>query len=131
VQALLHNGKCARPALQEAVTFDQLRQVHLRTKLNRAQQFKLLGFSHIEVAVCYASLYLYLPWCRFNTPPSSGFEALYFSWITITTTGYGGILPQGALTRALSMTKIGAGLMLLVFAVGTYFTFDDKRIQRK
>lgn len=109
--------------------FDQLRQVPLRTKLSRVQRFKLLGCSYIEVAVCYASLYLSLPWCRFNTPLPSGFAALYFSWITITTTGYGDILPQSTLARVLSMTEIGAGLILLVFAVGTYFTFEDKRIQ--
>ena len=110
-------------------TFDQLRQVPLRTKLDRVQRFKLLGCSYIEVAICYASLYLSLPWCRFSTPPSSGFDALYFSWVTITTTGYGDILPQGVLTRLLCMTEIGMGLMLLVFAVGTYFTFEDRRTQ--
>jgi hypothetical protein len=108
---------------------DQLRCVPLRTKLNKVQRFKLLGCSYVEVAICYGSLYLSLPWCRFNPPLSSGFDALYFSWITITTTGYGDIVPQGVLTRVLSMTEIGTGLMLLVFAVGTYFTFEDKRIQ--
>lgn len=110
-------------------TFDQLRQVPLRTKLDRVKRFKLLGCSYIEVAICYASLYLSLPCCRFNTSFSTGFDALYFSWITITTTGYGDILPLGIPTRLLSMTEIGMGLMLLVFAVGTYFTFEDRRIQ--
>ncbi|MGD0941661.1 MAG: potassium channel family protein, partial [Terracidiphilus sp.] len=111
-------------------TFDQLRRVPLRTELDRVQRFKLLGRSYIEVAICYASLYLSLPWCRFNTPPSSGFEALYFSWVTITTTGYGDILPQGPLARALCMTEIGIGLMLLVFAVGTYFSFEERHSRR-
>jgi hypothetical protein len=110
-------------------TFDQLRQVPIRTKLDRVQRFKLLGCSYVEVAICYASLYLSLPWGRFNTLFSSGFDALYFSWITITTTGYGDILPLGTPTRLLCMTEIGMGLMLLVFAVGTYFTFEDRRIQ--
>jgi hypothetical protein len=109
-------------------TFDQLRRVPLRTKLDRVQRFKLLGRSYIEVSICYASLYFAVPWCHFNTPPSTGFEAAYFSWITITTTGYGDILPQGSFTRLLCMTEIGVGLMLLVFAVGTYFSFEDKRI---
>lgn len=110
-------------------TFDQLRRVPLRTKLDRVQRFKLLGRSYVEVSICFASLYLSLPWCRFNNAPSTGMEAAYFSWITITTTGYGDILPQGTFTRLLSMTEIGMGLMLLVFAVGTYFTLEDERAQ--
>jgi hypothetical protein len=110
-------------------TFDQLRRVPLRTKLDRVQRFKLLGRSYVEVSICFASLYLSLPWCRFNNAPSTGMEAAYFSWITITTTGYGDILPQGTFTRLLSMAKIGVGLMLLVFAVGTYFTLEDERVQ--
>jgi hypothetical protein len=109
-------------------TFDQLRRVPLRTKLDRVQRFKLLGRSYIEVSVCYASLYLAVPWCHFNSALSTGFEAAYFSWITITTTGYGDILPQSSFARLLCMTEIGVGLMLLVFAVGTYFSFEDERI---
>jgi Ion channel len=108
-------------------TFDQLKRVPLRTELDRVQRFKLLGRSYVEVTICYASLYLSLPWCRFNSPPSTGFDALYFSWVTITTTGYGDILPQNVLSRLICMTEIGVGLMLLVFAVGTYFSFEDKR----
>lgn len=108
-------------------TFDQLRRIPLRTALDRVDRFKLLGLSYIEVAICYGSLYISLPWCRFNTAPSGSFEAFYFSWITITTTGYGDILPQSPLARLLCMTEIGVGLMLLVFAVGTYFSFDNGR----
>jgi hypothetical protein len=108
-------------------TFDRLLGVPPRTKLGRIERFKLLGCSYIEVTICYASLYVALPWCQFNRDLSSGFESLYFSWITITTTGYGDILPKSVLARVLCMTEIGVGLMLLVFAVGTYFSFDDKR----
>jgi hypothetical protein len=111
-------------------TFDQLRRVPLKTKLDRVQRFKLLGRSYIEVSICFASLYLAVPWCHFNRAPSTGFEAAYFSWITITTTGYGDILPQGSFTRLLCMTEIGVGLMLLVFAVGAYFSFENDRISR-
>ncbi len=108
-------------------TFDRLQGLPLRTELGRVERFKLLGCSYIEVAICYASLYLSLPWCQFNCALSSGFESLYFSWITITTTGYGDILPKSVLARLLCMTEIGVGLMLLVLAVGTYFFFAEGR----
>lgn len=109
-------------------TFDQPRRVPLRTRLDRVQRFKLLGRSYIEVSVGYASLYLAIPSCHFNSTLPTGFEAAYFSWITIMTTGYGDILPQSPFTRLLCMTEIGVGLMLLAFAVGTYFSFEDGRI---
>jgi hypothetical protein len=86
----------------------------------------LLGRSYFEIAVCYASLYLALPDKSFERPPTSGFESLYFSWITITTTGFGDITPKSALARWLCMTEVGLGLMLLVFAVGTYFSYKEQ-----
>lgn len=111
--------------------FDRLLTKPLKTNLTRVQRFKLLGCSYVEVAICYASLYLSLPWCQFKCPLTGSFESLYFSWATITTTGYGDILPKSVLSRLLCMTEIGVGLMLLVFAVGTYFSFEDSRPEKE
>ena len=104
-------------------SFDQMEGVRVRSGLSRVQRFKLLGRSYFEVAVCYASLYLALPVNSFEPPPKTGFESLYFSWITITTTGFGDIKPLSLLAKGLCMTEIGVGLMLIVFAVGTYFSY--------
>jgi hypothetical protein len=86
----------------------------------------MLGRSYFEIAVCYASLYLALPENSFGHPPATGFESLYFSWITITTTGFGDITPLNVLARCLCMTEIGIGLLLIVFAVGTYFSYREE-----
>lgn len=105
--------------------FDQLEGFQPRSGLKRSQRLKLLGCSYLEVAVCYASLYLALPDGSFQKHPTQPFEFLYFSWITITTTGFGDIFPSSTCARLLCMSELGVGLMLLVFAVGAYFSYKD------
>lgn len=105
---------------------DQLEGQVPRSGLKRSQRLKLLGCSYFEVAVCYASLYLILPDSSFHNHPSQPFESLYFSWITITTTGFGDIFPSSVLARFCCMTELGVGLMLIVFAVGAYFSYHDQ-----
>lgn len=106
--------------------FDQLEGFQPRSGLKRSQRLKLLGCSYFEVAVCYASLYLALPDTSFHNHPARPFESLYFSWITITTTGFGDIFPSSTCARVLCMSELGVGLMLIIFAVGAYFSYKDK-----
>jgi hypothetical protein len=103
-----------------------------RTKLTKVDRLKLVALSYCETAVCFAVLYRSLPPTWFSLPATwayrcpriaEPFEWLYFSWITITTTGYGDIAPKGLVAKALSMLEIGLGLMLIVFAVGAYFAY--------
>lgn len=103
--------------------FDQLEGFQPRSGLKRPQRLKLLGGSYFEIAVCYASLYLFLPETSFHNHPTRPFESLYFSWITITTTGFGDIFPHSTFARLLCMSELGVGLMLIVFAVGAYFSY--------
>jgi hypothetical protein len=103
--------------------FDQLEGFQPRSGLKRAQRLKLLGCSYFEVAVCYASLYLALPDTSFHNHPARPFDSLYFSWITITTTGFGDIFPSSTCARVLCMSELGVGLMLIVFAVAAYFSY--------
>jgi Ion channel len=80
-------------------SFDQLKGQKPRSGLTRGQRLKLLGRSYFEVAVCYASLYLALPGQSFRNNPAASFESLYFSWIAITTTGFGDIVPATTFAR--------------------------------
>jgi hypothetical protein len=104
---------------------DQLAHKKLGSGLAKVDRIRLLGLSYMELSVCYASLYLSLPGKSFAGDISGSSQSLYFSWITITTTGYGDIQPVGVIARALCMSEIGLGLMLLVVAVGTYLSNQD------
>jgi hypothetical protein len=54
-------------------------------------------------------------------PPAAhalqGFEALYFSFITITTTGYGDIVPVSAAARMLAMMEAVTGTLYMTVLV--------------
>lgn len=109
---------------------DQMQGAQPRSGLRRVDRLKLLGQSYVEVAICYASLYLSLPQNSFTAAaPKNAFESLYFSWITITTTGFGDITPNTVSARFAVMTEIGTGLMLIVFALGMYFSYKEIQSQ--
>jgi Ion channel len=101
-----------------------------RSTLSKADRVKLAAQSYAEVSVCFAIFFRAMPQSWFSNPPSGPyrfwetqpFDWLYFSWVTITTTGYGDITPKAAIARAVSMIEIAFGLMLIVFAVGTYLS---------
>jgi hypothetical protein len=101
-----------------------------RSTLTKADRVKLAAQSYAEVSVCFAIFFQSMPQNWFSNPPSGPyrfwvtmpFDWLYFSWVTITTTGYGDITPKSAVARGVSMIEIAFGLMLIVFAVGTYLS---------
>lgn len=106
--------------------FDRIKEIRPRTKLTKSRRLKLLGVCYCEVAVCYASLYFVVPFDAFFHHPVGPFESLYFSWITITTTGFGDIYPVAWYARLGCMTELAFGLMLIVFAVGAYLSMPDQ-----
>jgi hypothetical protein len=105
---------------------DQLEGLQPRSGLTRSLRIKLLGCSYFETAVCYASLYSALPNGSFHNDPTRPFEFLYFSWVTITTTGFGDIYPLTTWARAVCMSELAIGLMLIVFGVGAYFSYQEE-----
>lgn len=85
--------------------------------------------SYFGLIVCFAALYYFIPIDMFETTVNEpknlndsigGFEALYFSTVTITTLGYGDIQPVEWPSRLLVMLQTVSGLFLLVVSVACY-----------
>ncbi|WP_166831022.1 potassium channel family protein [Thalassoroseus pseudoceratinae] len=95
-------------------------------KKETSKQVKLV----LSVLSAYAAIGLvFFPslywWFGINgNPPrtwDSFGESVYFSWITITTTGYGELHPSPGWPRIWACLEVGSGIVLLVFGVGYVF----------
>jgi hypothetical protein len=92
------------------------------------KRLRNLLFSYFELVVDFAVLYFLLPdgSFRFGTVAFQQvrfhgfFQAIYFSAMTITTTGYGDIAPQRWASQFLCMTEPVAGLVLVALGIGSY-----------
>ena len=100
----------------------QLSGASKRTTFSPAQRLGFLASSYVEVALDFGIFYFFLPAGMFSKPFSSIIHAVYFSWVTITTTGYGDITPQCAQSQLLCMWELAVGLTLVVLAVGSYIS---------
>jgi len=121
-----------------AFYYDALEKIssdaHAPSSLKRGDRFRLLGVSYLEISVCFAIFFRAMPQSWFNLPPtgmhtgwfSEPLDWLYFSWITITTTGYGDVSPVHPIARVIVMAELGLGLLLVVFAVGSYFAYKGE-----
>ncbi|WP_342089416.1 potassium channel family protein [Dyadobacter sp. OTU695] len=78
--------------------------------------------NYIEVALDFSVIYAncnYYDHCFFNRPLHHNFEAVYYSFVTTATVGYGDIFPQTVLAQFLAVTQI---VLFFVF-VGFLFNF--------
>jgi voltage-gated potassium channel Kch len=84
------------------------------------KRLRYLILSYLEVAIDFAGLYYFLPEGSFNQRFDNIIAALYFSAVTITTTGYGDVIPRQPVSQLLCVAEVGVGLVLVVFALGSY-----------
>lgn len=71
--------------------------------------FTIYGFAIAYVFVSHWQVY------AFNVPALDFFDSIYFSMITITTVGYGDIVPKSSIARLLVMAEVMIGLSYVVF----------------
>jgi hypothetical protein len=91
-----------------------------RRKITALDRLRFLVFSYFETAIQFGILYFSLPHEGFSRAPASIVEAVYFSAVTITTAGYGDIVPIKWWSQLACMYELAAGFILIVFALGSY-----------
>ncbi|WP_342106107.1 potassium channel family protein [Methylobacterium sp. SI9] len=97
-----------------------------RTNMGVSERLNWLGLSYVEVLQYYATLTFLT--CNlveptsFGEKPLSGTDALFFSVVTITTTGYGDMSPKGDIGRLLAGCETLTGIILLVAVLASYIS---------
>jgi voltage-gated potassium channel len=92
------------------------------TKITPVERLQFLALSYFEVAMQFGILFFCFPNGFFKQDFSSVTEALYFSTVTITTVGYGDIVPTKPWSQLACMYELVVGFVLLIFALGSYLT---------
>jgi voltage-gated potassium channel len=96
--------------------------VESKSDLTPKQRIKLSLKSYIELVINFSLIYSLLPreyWKQCDGPKWI-VEAIYFSGITITTTGYGDIAPCHWYPQILSIYEVFCGTILLVVCFAIY-----------
>jgi voltage-gated potassium channel Kch len=87
------------------------------------ERLRMLIESYLEVILYFAIIYALLPETWFlDSKLSNAGDALYFSAITITTVGYGDIVPLHTVARILAVQEALVGLSLIVLVIGVYIS---------
>ncbi|MCF8062100.1 MAG: NAD-binding protein [Deltaproteobacteria bacterium] len=89
---------------------DHAREIY--TVLKRERVFKILGFTF--VIILYGALALYFADRYYDTQGARGlFDAIYWAVVTLTTVGYGDIVPTTKVAKFFALTIILSGPALL------------------
>lgn len=101
---------------------DHLNRVAARSTLPYGTRLSLALRSYLELVLIFALLYHLTPisWWRLGDGSSSLLDFSYFSGITITTTGYGDIVPLHEIPRLLVIYEVFCGVLLLVVCFTIY-----------
>lgn len=110
-----------------AFTFDahdKLARKPRRSDLRPTERVQMVMKSYFGLIIYFAVAYHALP-ANFEEP-LSGWQAIYFSGVTITTLGYGDIHPDGELGQGLVLVEVLLGLFLLVVSIASYLNSDSE-----
>jgi hypothetical protein len=92
------------------------------TALTRADRIRHAVKSYGSLLLDWSILYFLLPVAAFKPEFATFIDALYFSGVTITTLGYGDIVPVFPGVRLLCVAEALLGVLVLVVALGSYLT---------
>jgi hypothetical protein len=101
----------------------------LSRRRNAPPRITELVDSMAAIAISYAMLYTSIP--QLLSRPVTGFEALYFSVITMSTTGYGDIVPRSWPSQLLVITQVVVGMAYTVALFGMVLSRLSAREQAK
>ena len=113
--------------------FDKMEKSCGSTSLTPKQRIELSLKSYLELLLNFSLLYaLTAPslWKNCIAPMKIS-EAIYFSGVTITTTGYGDITPANWYPQFLSVYEVFCGMILLVVCFAIYAIRLDSRADCK
>ena len=94
---------------------------------------------YILLGMCWSILYMYLIWWQpdsfagavLDTPDNPLFwDMIYFSFVTLTTLGYGDITPAEPVARALAYTEAVVGQLYIAILIGTLVGNIAGKIER-
>lgn len=92
-----------------------------RSNLKYGERIKLAVKSYVELIVNFACIYILLPADFFVDGKVHSFiDALYFSGVTMTTLGYGDIVPAHAVTRFFAIYEVVCGFSLIIVSFAVY-----------
>ena len=99
-------------------------------KIRSADRSVVLGLiGYLELIIGFAILYLYFNAIHFpgysyslSRPVTSSIQAIYFSTVTITTLGYGDILPSNDIGKSLVVLETLLGIILIVCVLSKFLS---------
>ena len=106
--------------------FDRLANRGPDSTLSRLDRIRMAILNYVELSMHFAIAYYFVPVSNMFEPPLNGFfDALYFSGVTITTLGYGDIAPLHMLSRLMVILEVFSGLLIVLFALAIYISWND------
>ncbi len=103
---------------------DRLKALN-KSKLNGLERILLAFTSYIELIINFSILYSFFKISSWDGSIRNMFDYVYFSGVTITTTGYGDISPISYILKFLSLYEVFSGVIILVICFALYTNSSD------
>jgi inward rectifier potassium channel len=106
--------------------FDWRDPYHLAVTLGWPSFLALLAALYVTLNLLFGLLYAAAPGCVANLPPGSLTEAFFFSVQTLSTVGYGFMVPQTLYGHVVSTVETFVGLLFVAMMTGLVFVRFSK-----